>query len=962
MTKKMRKLLGVLLALAMLTGISSVFSAIGFAAEYQAGDVIELGTYPQTLITDEALIAELNTVAEEAEWQWLAEIATSPSTRYAQYKDIIYQGTQYRKYYFTAYRNGAGGVADTIPNYMQLGNGYYKDTGYWFSFDPIRWTVVDSTSGLLIANTALDALPISVYAYRSGNDYYSDAAYRYFLNNYAHSTIRTWLNDHFKNTVFSDAEADVLLTAEIDNQTVPSNAAQYACENTTDTVFLPSLSEAQLLTGGRVRPGSDYALAQGVWNYGQGSGQFWFLRTPGSNSKTQRYVEPTGAISTGIETASRDVGIVPAIRISFSAYDDMLAAATETPDTPDDPQNPGDDTGYHAGDMIEFGSYPQTRVTDESLIAALEEAAAGLEWQSLGYAALDQAPFAFYKDVQLNGTRYRVQMYTEYRSNYSVGQGESTASCPLYLNGYRINTSYWFVFEPIRWRILDPANGLLFPEVILDAQAICKERYNESGAFITGKVAITTGYQYADDAHQYYLNNYTQSDVREWLINDFVATAFSMSEQSVLRPAEIDNSASDSGNESYMRFGSENTVDAVYLLSYGEVADTALFANNAARQRAGTDYARAQGLYRYNPSVNYDYWYLRTPGTGATSQGYVTDSGARSSGAESAGSDIGICPAVTISLAAYDALNNDSPDVPDEPDTPDQPDEPASSPYDDFTFSFANGILTVSGSGTLPTVDDLSQTPLAPYAQDCAVVILEGGDTTVSAGAFAGFDHLGILVANGPTVLENGAFAENENLQTVICSETVSLSGDPFAAGADIALYEAKNKPHTGDLPAGCQALPYSFSDGTLHVDGDAAMDTYGLLDFMAVMCGYYDEINYVKFRSYTSLDVPFYVFDATKQKYVELEDSTLKGVSFSVKIYGEEDWETVTFNYFCEHAQDEDLGSFHLVTKIETGEDVQENSFRIILDQIRSSIRHALKWIVSLLNFMFKILSSFRK
>ncbi|MBQ6119033.1 MAG: hypothetical protein IJK98_07350, partial [Clostridia bacterium] len=159
--KKIRKLLGVLLVIAMLTGASSIFATVSNAAEYQAGDVIEFGSYPQTRITDEALISELDAIAEKADWQWLAEISTSPSTRYAQYKDITYQGTQYRKYYFTAYRNGAGGVADTIPNYMQLGNGYYKDTEYWFSFDPIRWTVVDPTSGLLIANAALDAQPVT---------------------------------------------------------------------------------------------------------------------------------------------------------------------------------------------------------------------------------------------------------------------------------------------------------------------------------------------------------------------------------------------------------------------------------------------------------------------------------------------------------------------------------------------------------------------------------------------------------------------------------------------------------------------------------------------------------------------------------------------------------------------------------------------------------------------------------
>ena len=192
---------------------------------------------------------------------------------------------------------------------------------------------------------------------------------------------------------------------------------------------------------------------------------------------------------------------------------------------------------------------------------------------------------------------------------------------------------------------------------------------------------------------------------------------------------------------------------------------------------------------------------------------------------------------------------------------PEEPDEPTPSPYDAFTFTYEEGILTVSGSGTLPTVTDLAETPLAAFAEECTVIVLADGAKTLQSDAFAGFARLYTLIVNDETTLKDGALEGNADLQTVICSAPVHIEGNPFAGAADILFYEPKAIPHTGALPTGCAALPYSFSDGTLLIEGAVEMDTYDLLDLMAVMCGYFDDVRYVKFNSYTSLDLPFYIF-----------------------------------------------------------------------------------------------------
>lgn len=983
--KKMRKLLSVLLAFAMLTGTSFVFATISSAAGYQVGDLIEFGTYPQTRVEDEAVISKLN--AADKTWRSYGYYSGTgdphdgkmTSGDYMQFADFFCEGMKYRAVTFSEYRPSDTGDTHRTMASKQYRNNYFPNQVYYFQYEPLIWRVLDPATGYVMCENLIDAQAYhnTIYYDEEKNDFWQDFSEKHFPNDYANSSIRQWLNNDFYHSAFTDTQKENIKTTELNNDANDIAYAAYNSAPTNDQIFLLSWADVlnpfygfnpsySVADPARDASGTDYAKCQGLdvntandINYYLDS--WYYLRSPGFASYGVCVVKWHGTVTdTGAATHYTSNGIRPACILASLQSDNSLSENLFSEYNIEQPgDEPNSNLGYHAGDMIEFGSYPQKRIIDESLIATLEEAAAGLEWQSLGYEVLDQEPFAFYKDVEHDGVRYRAQRYTAYRSSYSGRDNESGTSSMQRLNGYGVNTTYWFQYEPIQWKVLDPEAGLLFPEMILDSQAINTVMYNEEGNALTGDAASShPGYIYADAEHQYYLNNYANSDVRDWLNTTFMDTAFSAAEQTVLVPTEIDNSVSETDSESYMQYGSENTNDAVFLLSYGEAAEEAYFADNTARSRMGTDYAKAQGLNCYKVGTEdpiYRYWYLRSPSSYATYHGFINDAGTISGGAESIGADMGICPAVTISLAAYDALNNDSPDVQDEPDSP------TSSPYDDFTFSFANGILTVSGSGTLPTVDDLSQTPLAQYAQDCAVIIMEDGNKTVSSGAFAGFEKLSILVINSPTVLENGAFEGNENLQTVICSETANLSGNPFAAGTDVALYEAKSKPHTGTLPANCQTLPYSFSDGTLHVEGDAAMDTYGLLDLMAVMCGYYEDINYVKFRSYTSLDIPFYVFNAEQKQYVALEENTLNGVSFSIKIFGEEDWETVTFNYFCAHAQDHDLGSFRLVAQTENGEDVQESSFRII-DQIQTFIKRALKWIVSLLNFMFKVLSSFRK
>ncbi len=565
--------------------------------------------------------------------------------------------------------------------------------------------------------------------------------------------------------------------------------------------------------------------------------------------------------------------------------------------------------GFETGDVIVFGSYPKTMETDETLTAALDAAAADLPWLSLGYGTVKKPEdFAFYKDVSYGGERYRAILFTMYRSAYGGGVTRRDGGSTV----VEINTVYWFRYEPIEWTVMDGESGLLIANSVLDAQPVNASAYDT---------------YYADAEHLHHLNDYSVGSIRAWLSGAFLHTAFTEAEAAAIETKVQDNSAD----------GIENTSDPVFLLSAAEA-----YAIPGSRVRYGSDYARAQGLYNYRTITDPDLWFLRNPGSTAKEQRYVSDSGNIYSGVETVSTDVGICPALYLNAEAYALL----------------PRTPGNAPYAALSFDYADGVLTVSGSGAVPTEPEDGSSPFAEYGETCRAILLGDGIEAVEANAFASLTRLKTLVLNGPVSLRPGAFAENEALSAVICADAARLSDACFSPEGDVLLYEPKSAPHTGAAPETCSVLPYAFADGTLNIEGSARMDVYALLDLMAVMCGYYDGINYVRFDSYASSDIPLYVYSEAKGQYVRAKRDRLDGVRFWVQTAG---GETITFNEFCEKAGTDGLDTFRLVADTDAGEEVKESTFTIVANAIRAGAERVLGWIVKLLNYMFSILSRFR-
>ena len=317
--------------------------------------------------------------------------------------------------------------------------------------------------------------------------------------------------------------------------------------------------------------------------------------------------------------------------------------------------------GYSVGDIITFGSYPQSEVTKESDSATyVKLEAATKNWISYGYysgdgsyGSMQPGDWMKYADITLGGEKYRAVKFTQYRPYYTERPSPSGRSHQDD-NGYTVNNIYYFKYEPLKWQVLDPTKGLVLSKSIIDSQAYSNTIYSNSKGYTN------------DAAGEKYANDYATSSIRKWLNEDFYNIAFTSAQKQNILPTTLDNKAY---STDYSKYDSVSTTDNVFLLSCSEAQNASYgFTDNTSstetRKAVGTDYAKAQGLYV--ESNKGPYWRLRSAGyssshaCGVKSDGYVNDYDYVYSTSN------GVRPALRLSNLASDIFESDLSKVKDD--------------------------------------------------------------------------------------------------------------------------------------------------------------------------------------------------------------------------------------------------------------------------------------------------------
>ncbi len=262
----------------------------------------------------------------------------------------------------------------------------------------------------------------------------------------------------------------------------------------------------------------------------------------------------------------------------------------------------------HIGDYYKFGSYPQSKVKNISIIEALKSA----------------------KDTDDDGyLNYENDEYEVVYERYSRKIG-------------------YFKVEPIVWEV--KSDGTLVSSMILDSKC-----YNYTFGERTYQGVLIYGNNYKYSTIRAFLNGYNGSDygVENFTGKGFYDLAFTQEEKAKILETIVDNSAKttyDSPNQ----YVCENTNDKIYLMSFSEMRKTNHgYKNDQDRMRKGTDYAIARGLDV--ESNNHSYYWTRSPSSGDSDCAWYvrSDGDLRCNNCVSsdprAGDRTGVLPALKIS-------------------------------------------------------------------------------------------------------------------------------------------------------------------------------------------------------------------------------------------------------------------------------------------------------------------------
>ena len=258
-------------------------------------------------------------------------------------------------------------------------------------------------------------------------------------------------------------------------------------------------------------------------------------------------------------------------------------------------------------ETVKFGSYPQSQVKDLTLISKLNSV--NKNWISYHYytgentyGTMKPGNWMKYADFKYDGNKYRAVTFSQYRPNSIIDESSETNSYQDD-NGYYINNIYYFLYEPIKWRVYECRDGHteLVSEMILDSQPfsnVIYKLFHHPEEQVDPYYVTNLGTDHAS------ADNYEASTLLNWLNNDFYYTAFDATQQSKITDINLMD---------YLSSGIQ--LDDTY--EYFDIYVPGIaFQKEKERRGVGTDYAKCQGLYvdtkQFNPDgLPYSPWWLK---------------------------------------------------------------------------------------------------------------------------------------------------------------------------------------------------------------------------------------------------------------------------------------------------------------------------------------------------------------
>lgn len=283
--------------------------------------------------------------------------------------------------------------------------------------------------------------------------------------------------------------------------------------------------------------------------------------------------------------------------------------------------------------------------------------------------------------------------------------------------------------------------------------------------------------------------------------------------------------------------------------------------------------------------------------------------------------------------------------------------------YQSLDFAAQNDILSVYGTGATPSSGEAQFHYWDKYSQDTTTLIINGEISKIGAHSFENFASLStVIIETSDITIEPAAFVNCPKLENIIIFGNSGFESESFTACTDrIRVYENSSATHDFSLSGtAINVVPFTYDGHVLSFANSVKLSSYEFFDTLAAFCLEYDNIEKVRFENLTFEDIEMYYIPEGGASLKTLDGNTLK----NGEIYPTTDTSAagaITFNKLVNGMSDGSITHFYLIATDENHSNINKTEIKIS-DSVREIMARALRWIVTLLNKLFTLISKLRK
>ncbi len=277
--------------------------------------------------------------------------------------------------------------------------------------------------------------------------------------------------------------------------------------------------------------------------------------------------------------------------------------------------------------------------------------------------------------------------------------------------------------------------------------------------------------------------------------------------------------------------------------------------------------------------------------------------------------------------------------------------------YENLAIDNNDGVLSVSGPSSIPALSENGWSYLHQNKDDVYTLVIDGEISSVGSYAFKDFSNLSAVIVKTPKVqIESNAFINCPKLKNIIFLSDSGLTETSFNLCAKtVNIFEDSSaKNNFADSSGSLNVVLYTFENGVLSFSGNVSFGTYEFFDTLSALSLKYNNIEKVRFSSLVFEDIQLYYFDENFVLQPIEENKLING-----EIYPSIDGiDAITFNELLNGISDKSIDNFFLITEAENHDDIDSPEVNIWYEEVKEFFERALRWIVTLLNKLFRFLS----